>query len=110
MSGLPATLLVGSVWTLGVLNARRVRVVSVGAHGVVVRNAYGRHGPDARWTLARFLEVAEFDESATESASTAKNAWARAARLPKSAQRGEVSRITPKQRVAAEQARARGAA
>ena len=109
MSGLPATLLVGSVWTLGVLNARRVRVVSVGAHGVVVRNAYGRHGETRTWQLANFFAAAEFDESATESASTAKNAWARAARLPKSARRGQAKRITPKQRVAAEQARARSA-
>ena len=92
-------LLPGSVWYLGTgLDSRQVRVVFAGPV-VTYRNAYGRHGETRTMDRAEFLERAVFDQAAS---SSPKSVAVQA--VPK------FQRITPKQRVAAEQARARGEA
>lgn len=100
---------VGEVWIIGVLNARRVRIVAVGAIGVVFRNAYGRHGETERRDLARFLATAERDDAASDSAAGEVAERWRTKRAPRQARGVRPVRVTPGQRVAAEQAMARGA-
>ena len=87
---------------------RLVRIVSVTGAGVVYRNAYGRHGETERRGVARFIACAELDVKATARAASPKATWARAQRAPKAARPRAAKRVTSKQRVAAEQARARG--
>ena len=89
---------------------RLVRIVSVTGAGVVFRNAYGRHGETERRGVARFIACAELDVKATARAASPKATWARAQRAPRAARPVARVRVTPRQRVAAEQARARGAA